>query len=121
VAFILILLFLDIKHEHTTFVRGIKALDWLGMFTFLAFTLMILLGLDFGGSIFPWDSAKVIALLVVGGLMVFAFIYSEARVARFPLIPMDLFKNKSNVAALLVTFFHGFVSHPQLSRSDSHL
>lgn len=113
IAFVLILLFLDIKHEHTTFMEGVKAVDWLGVVTFLAFTLMVLLGLDFGGAIFPWDSAKVIALLVVGGLMIFAFIYSEARVSRYPLIPMELFKSKTNVAAFFVVFFHGFVSQHQ--------
>jgi hypothetical protein len=80
------------------------------VFTFLGFTLLVLLGLDFGGAIFPWNSAKVIALLVVGGVMVFAFIYSEARVSKYPLIPMGQFKNISNVATLLVVFFHGFVS-----------
>ncbi|KAF2017830.1 MFS general substrate transporter [Aaosphaeria arxii CBS 175.79] len=109
VAALIIMLFLDIQHEHTGFIEGVKALDWLGMFTFLGFTLLVLLGLDFGGAIFPWDSAKVIALLVVGGVMIFGFIYSEAKVAKYPLIPMELFKRKTNVAALLVTFFHGFV------------
>ncbi|KAF2731535.1 MFS transporter-like protein [Polyplosphaeria fusca] len=108
-AFILVLLFLDIQHESTSFVDGVKAIDWIGIFTFLGFTLMVLLGLDFGGAIFPWNSPKVIALLVVGGFMVFAFIYSEARVARFPLIPMDLFRRTTTVAAFAVTFFHGFV------------
>ena len=71
---------------------------------------MLLLGLDFGGVLFPWDSAKVIALLVVGGCMIFAFIYSEAKFAKYPLIPMSLFNNKTNVATFLVVFFHGFVS-----------
>ena len=85
-------------------------MDWIGMLTFLAFTVMVLLGLNFGGAIFPWNSAKVVALLVVGSVLIFAFIYSEAKVAKYPLIPMDLFKNKSNIAALLVVFFHGFVS-----------
>jgi hypothetical protein len=113
-AFALVLIFLDIEHENTTFIEGIKAIDWLGIFTFLAFTLMVLLGLNFGGAIFEWDSAKVVALLVVGGLMIFAFVYSEARVSRYPLMPMTLFKNWSNVAAFLVTFFHGFVSRPTL-------
>jgi MFS family permease len=108
-AALLILLFLDIKHEHTSFIDGIKAVDWFGMFTFLGFTLMILLGLDFGGVLFPWDSAKVIALLVVGGAMIFAFIYSEAKVAKYPLIPMTLFRRGTNIAAFLVVFFHGFV------------
>lgn len=105
----LILLFLDIKHEHTSFFDGIKAIDWLGIFTFLGFTLMILLGLDFGGVLFPWSSAKVIALLVVGGAMILAFIYSEAKVAKYPLIPMTLFRRRTNIAAFLVVFFHGFV------------
>jgi MFS family permease len=109
-ASLLILLFLDSKHEHTSFVDGMKAVDWVGIFTFLGCTLMILLGLDFGGVLFPWDSAKVIALLVVGGVMIFAFIYSEAKVAKYPLIPMSLFQRKTNVATFLVVFFHGFVS-----------
>lgn len=108
-AAVLIVVFLDVKHEHTSFIDGMKAIDWLGMFTFLGCTLMLLLGLDFGGVLFPWDSAKVIALLVVGCVMVFAFIYSEARCAKYPLIPMSLFKNKSNIATFLVVFFHGFV------------
>ncbi|KAF2001532.1 MFS transporter-like protein [Amniculicola lignicola CBS 123094] len=108
-AFLLILLFLDIQHEDTSFVEGMKAMDWAGMFTFLGFTLMILLGLDFGGVIFPWDSAKVIALIVVGTVMIFAFVYNEARFAKYPIIPIGLFKQRTNVAALLVTFFHGFV------------
>ncbi|KAF3038779.1 hypothetical protein E8E12_002203 [Didymella heteroderae] len=108
-AGVLILIFLDVKHEHTSFIDGMKAIDWLGIFTFLACTLMLLLGLDFGGVLFPWDSAKVIALLVVGGAMIFAFIYSEAKFAKYPLIPMSLFKRKTNIATFLVVFFHGFV------------
>jgi hypothetical protein len=109
-AALLILLFLDIRHEHTSFVDGIKAIDWWGILTFLGCTLMILLGLNFGGVLFPWDSAKVIALLVVGGMMIFAFIYSEKRLAKYPLIPMALFRRRTNVAAFLLVFFHGFVS-----------
>lgn len=103
-------MFLDIKHEHTSFITGMKALDWLGIFTFLGCTVMLLLGLDFGGVLFPWDSAKVIALLVAGSCLIGAFIFSEAKFAKYPLVPMSLFKNKTNVATLLVVFFHGFVS-----------
>lgn len=114
-AGLLILLFLDIRHEHTSFVDGIKAIDWFGIFTFLACTIMVLLALDFGGVLFPWDSAKVIALLVVGCVMIFAFIYSEKRLAKYPLIPMSLFKRRTNVAAFALVFFHGFVSWPTFS------
>ncbi|KAL6706835.1 hypothetical protein ACN47E_004978 [Coniothyrium glycines] len=109
IAFLLIIMYLDIQHEHTSFLDGIRAVDWLGIFTFLGFTLMILLGLDFGGVLFPWDSEKIIVLLVVGCLMIVAFIYSESRVAKYPLIPMTLFRRRTNVATFTVVFFHGFV------------
>jgi hypothetical protein len=112
---LLILLFLDIRHEHTSFVDGIKAIDWFGIFTFLTCTIMVLLALDFGGVLFPWDSAKVVALLVVGGVMIFAFIYSEKRLAKYPLIPMALFKRRTNIAAFALVFFHGFVGWPVFS------
>jgi MFS family permease len=109
IAALLILLFLDIQHHHTSFVRGIRAIDWLGILTFLACTLLLLLGLDFGGVLFPWSSPKIIVLLTIGAAMIFVFIYSEARVAKYPLIPMPLFQRTTNVAVLSVVFLHGFV------------
>ena len=111
-AFIVLLIFLDVKHEKTSFKTGIKAVDWWGIISFLAFSLMVLLGLDFGGSVFAWDSAKVICLLVVGACMLGAFVYSEAKLARYPLIPLELFKDRSNLAALGVTAFHGLAFMP---------
>ncbi|KAI1842474.1 hypothetical protein JX266_011369 [Neoarthrinium moseri] len=105
----IIFLFLDIEHEYTSFVDGVKAIDWLGIMTFLGCSVMLLLGLDFGGDLFPWNSAKVIALLVVGGVLVFAFVYSEVKIAEHPLIPMHIFTKMTNNAVLLLAFFHGFV------------
>lgn len=80
----------------------------------LALTVMMLLGLNFGGQAFPWDSPKVICLIVVGAAMSILFIYSEKRLARYPLMPFSIFKNRSNSAALLVTFVHGIVSVPSM-------
>lgn len=111
-AFVLIAVFLDVKHEKTGLGTGLKALDWWGMTSFLAFVLMVLLGLDFGGDVFPWDSAKVIALLVVGTVMLAFFIWSEAKLARYPLIPLNLFRDKSNLASLGVGFCHGLAFIP---------
>jgi hypothetical protein len=69
--------------------------------------MMLLLGLNFGGVTFPWDSAKVIALINVGTCMNCAFVYSEAKLARYPLMPIRVFKDRSSVAILYVGFFHG--------------
>lgn len=111
-AFTLIACFLNVQHEQTSLRVGLKAMDWWGMFSFLAFVLMVLLGLDFGGAVFPWDSAKVIALIVVGVAMLGVFIWSEAKLARYPLIPLSLFRDKSSLASLGVGFFHGMAFMP---------
>lgn len=92
------------------FTAGLKAIDWMGTFTILGVTIMILLGLDFGGVTFPWSSPKVICLIVFGFLMVGLFFFSEAKLAKYPLMPLGLFSRRSNVAALLVCFCHGIVS-----------
>jgi len=106
----MILLFLDVHNPKTKIWEGVKAIDWFGTVTVLGVTLMTLMGLDFGGETFPWNSPKVVCLIVFGVLMLGFFIFSEAKLARYPLIPLRLFRQRSNVAALGVCFVHGFVS-----------
>lgn len=86
------------------------AIDFLGSLCVLGLTLMLLLGLDFGGVIFPWSSPKVICLIVFGVVMGGLFILSEKKYARYPLMPLGIFSHSSNVACFVVTFCHGFVS-----------
>jgi len=52
-AFLLLLGFLDVHNPKTGLSDGIKAVDWFGSLSILAFTLMLLLGLEFGGATFP--------------------------------------------------------------------
>lgn len=90
--------------------EGLKAIDWFGSFAILGATVMFLMGLDFGGVTFPWGSPKVICLVVFGLAMVGLFLLSEAKFAKFPVMPLGLFNRRSNVAALMVCFCHGLVS-----------
>lgn len=110
IAFVLLLLLLDVHNPHTKLGEGVMAVDWFGTFSILAVTLLILLGLDFGGATFPWDSPKVICLIVFGTLMIGFFLFSEKRLAKYPLIPLSMFKNWSNNATFLVAFAHSMVS-----------
>ncbi|KAB8232664.1 MDR family MFS transporter [Aspergillus alliaceus] len=107
-AFVLLLLFLDVHNPKTGVIDGIKAVDWFGSFSILGLAVMVLLGLDFGGDTFPWNSPKVICLIVFGCLMSLIFIYSEKRLAKYPLMPLGVFKSRSNVACFIVAFTHGF-------------
>lgn len=108
-SFILLFFFLDVHDPRTKFRDGAKAIDWAGSLSILGFVIMLLLGLDFGGVTLPWDSPTVICLIVFGCLLSVAFALSELRLARYPLMPLGLFANKSNVACLLVTFAQAFV------------
>lgn len=109
VAFVLLFFFLDVHNPKTPLVEGFKAIDWFGSLSIVGLVLMLLLGLEFGGSTASWNSPKVICLIIFGGLMSGVFIYSEKRLAKYPLMPMKLFTNKSNAACLLLTLWHGMV------------
>lgn len=108
-TFVLLLVFLDVHNPRTRLFEGVKAIDWLGTFSILAVTLLLLLGLDFGGAIFPWSSPKVVCLIVFGTLMIGFFLFTEQRLAKYPLMPLNVFKNRSNNATFLVAFAHGMV------------
>ncbi|THC97056.1 hypothetical protein EYZ11_003499 [Aspergillus tanneri] len=105
----LLFLYLDVHNPRTKAIDGLKAIDWVGSFSILGLTLMLLLGLNFGGETFAWDSPQVICLIVFGSLFSIVFVYGEKYFAKYPLMPLRLFQHRSNVAVSLVTFFHGFV------------
>lgn len=66
VAFIALLLFLDIHNPKTPFFAGIKAIDWVGTVLVVGSTCMFLIGLNLGGVTYFWNSAIVICLILFG-------------------------------------------------------
>lgn len=108
-TFALLFVFLDVHNPRTRLYEGIRAIDWFGTFSILGVVLLLLLGLDFGGAVAPWNSPKVICLIVFGTLMIGFFLFSEQRLARYPLMPLAVFKTWSNNATFLVAFTHGMV------------
>ena len=110
IAFVLLLLFLDVHNPRTKLGEGVRAIDWFGTLSILAVTLLLLLGLDFGSAIFPWNSPKVICLIVFGTLMIGSFLFSEKRLAKYPLMPLSVFGDWSNNATFLIAFAQNMVS-----------
>ncbi|KAF2831333.1 hypothetical protein CC86DRAFT_314616 [Ophiobolus disseminans] len=109
IAFFIILFFLDIHTPKTPLREGLKAVDWLGSLTMVGGVIMLLLGLEFGGITHPWDSAIVLCLIIFGAVVIGLFFLVEWRVAPYPLMPLDLFAKRSNLAALATCFLHAFV------------
>jgi MFS family permease len=109
ITFGLLLLFLDVNNPRTKLDEGLKVIDWYGTLSILAITTLLLVGLDFGGTIFPWNSPKVICLIVFGTLIIGFFLFNEQRLAEYPLIPLAVFKSRSNNAVFLIVFSHAMV------------
>jgi len=110
ISFALLLLFLDVHNPRTKFVDGLKAVDWYGTVSMLAVTVLVLLGLNFGGATFAWNSAEVICLIVFGVVMIGFFLFSEKRLAKYPLMPLSVFKTLPNNAVILVALGHSMVN-----------
>jgi nitrate/nitrite transporter NarK len=70
---------------------------------------MFLYGMESGGTEHPWSSAYTLCLIIFGVLTIVLFFINEWKFAKYPVIPLRLFNDKSNLASLGVCFIHGFV------------
>jgi len=109
-AFFILWAFLDMHNPRTKFREGLKAIDWFGTVSIVAVIVLLLLGLDFGGVTFAWDSPTVICLVAFGSVLIGFFLYAEKRLARYPLIDLRIFKDWSNCAVLLIGFTHSMAT-----------
>jgi hypothetical protein len=64
-----------------------------------------LVGLQFGGTTFPWRSAQVITPMVIGLILFFLFVAWEWKGAKYPMVPAGMFKGQGVTAASLVIAF----------------
>jgi MFS family permease len=108
-AFLLLIFFLKIETPKTPFVAGIKAIDWLGVVTIVGGVVMFLLGLEAGGVTHPWNSAYTLGLIIFGWLTIVLFFLIQWKISKYPLMPLRLFTQWTNIAALGVCFCHGAV------------
>ncbi|KAH8736418.1 fungal trichothecene efflux pump-domain-containing protein [Ilyonectria robusta] len=77
--------------------------DYIGTAVYTGGLLVLMMGLNWGGSVYPWKSAHVIGAIVSGivGLVLFVLWESYAKLKE-PLVPMHLFKNQGwNAATIL--------------------
>ena len=72
------------------------------------------MGLSLGGSLYPWKSAAVICLIVIGVFCLIAlFVYESKANLQEPLIPMHLFRNREWVFSALLLSLGASVYYSQ--------
>ncbi|RAO70616.1 uncharacterized protein BHQ10_006628 [Talaromyces amestolkiae] len=91
------------------FREKLSKIDVWGCLTSSAGIVLLLIPISGGGLYFQWNSAMVISMLVIGSCALVAFVIIEWKVARIPMMPMNIFKNQSIVALLLQSFLLGWV------------
>lgn len=94
------------KHRHEeglTVMYCLKTFDWMGLFLMSGGFLVFLLGMSWGGAVYPWKSAATISSIVIGVVVMVLFVLWEMYAPlKEPLIPMHLFKNRQWVIASLL-------------------
>ena len=101
--------FLKLQHARTPFIAGIKSIDWVGVVTIVGGVVMFLFGMESGGVTHPWTSAYTLCLLIFGILTLCLFFLNEWKFAKYPIMPLYLFNNRSACASFASAFLHGFV------------
>ncbi|KAL0566981.1 hypothetical protein V5O48_015018 [Marasmius crinis-equi] len=107
-----------------TFLMRFLKVDWVGAFLFVGGAILLLLALNWG-STERWNSAKVIACFVVGGILflpcaVWEYILekqehkvvppsSTSPLSAYPMIPLELFRNYDVIAVQAGSFAGGMV------------
>ncbi|KAF5692414.1 tetracycline efflux transporter [Fusarium denticulatum] len=88
-------LYLPSKPPTIGFWEGISKIDWVGSLVSGAGIVLLLIPISGGGSYFSWDSPLSISFLAVGGALFIAFIGWEWKMAKLPMMPIDIYKNSS--------------------------
>lgn len=86
--------------EQTGFRNQIARFDLAGTLAFISATICLLLALSWGGTKYPWDNARIIALLTVACVLYFSFIGIEYWKKDNAIIPLRLLRRRSIGAAI---------------------
>lgn len=83
----------------------IKRVDFAGASSLVMTLVLLLLGLNSGGNIVPWNHPLVYVSLSFSFVALLVYIYVEERLAQEPVIPVRLLLNRTVAAACLANWF----------------
>ncbi|MER0445381.1 MFS transporter [Streptomyces sp. Edi4] len=88
--------------------RGTRhTIDYLGTFLIASVATCLVLVASLGGTTWPWASAQIIGLAVLGVVLLVAFVAVERRAVE-PVLPLKLFRIRTFTLVALISFIVGF-------------
>lgn len=92
------------KPKDESFLERVKHFDPAGTAVFMPAIICLLLALQWGGTTYAWNSARIIALFVVFAVLIIVFIYIQSRQGEDATVPWRVLKNRSVWAGSLYGF-----------------
>ncbi|CAK5266378.1 unnamed protein product [Mycena citricolor] len=96
----------QIKNEQS-FKEKLLRFDPMGTVVFIPAIICLLLVLQWGGSKYPWRNGRVVALLVVFGVLIAAFIAIQVRQGDQATVPPRIIRQRSILSGIWYTFCVG--------------
>lgn len=93
---------IPVKHSEKA---AIKRVDFLGAATLITTLVLLLLGLNSGGNIVPWNHPLIYSTLSLSFISLMLFIYVENNIASEPVIPVKLLLDRTVLSACLTNWF----------------
>jgi Fungal trichothecene efflux pump (TRI12) len=67
----------------------------------------LLLALQWGGTVYPWSSSRIIGLFIGGGLMIIIFIIIQFKRGDKATLPISVLKQRTVASSALFSLFMG--------------
>lgn len=108
IALVLIPLFMKLKPTEGSFKEKWARIDWIGILFFFIGVTAFIIGITWGGSIYPWTSWKTLVPVLggVGAMIVFG--WYEGRPSD-PIIPYRILATSTRATVLFQAFLHGLI------------
>ena len=93
---------------HLPVIKREVHIDYLGATLLMGGVSLLLVWVSLAGNQFAWGSSTSVALVVAGIVVVAAAIFVEARIAKDPVIPLRLFRDRTTSLATAASVLIGF-------------
>ncbi|CAK7208645.1 hypothetical protein SBRCBS47491_000162 [Sporothrix bragantina] len=89
----------NMLHERKSKRQQLKEIDYVGIFLWASGLALFLMGLSWGGGLYPWKSAAVISTLVIGFSLLVCFgLWESYADLKYPVMPMAYFLNRGFIS-----------------------
>ncbi|CAN9203491.1 unnamed protein product [Alternaria alternata] len=110
IGLVLAIIFMRLKTIDQPLRVKLRRLDWIGIVLFTIGCTLFASPIAWAGGMFPWSSYKTIVPLILGLIVLIAFLRYEKTPVE-PVLPYRMFNDRTASLTLLAAFLHGIVNY----------